>query len=402
MPAASGSYKQIIIKKQTAEGTLPTASGARVVSRTDGVFNLSKEALNNDRIRSDLQPSEARHGVRNVTGNISDHLAPGAATDLLGTALKRVFTAVAPVTGLSVTIAAVANGAYTITRSTGSWFTGGLRIGMGCRLTAGTFNAANLNKTLFVVDLTATVATVLVVNGSALVAEGPIASATLTVPGKYSFMPTTGHVEEVYAVEEWQPDVPYSEVYLDWRPHSSEISIPANGNATIAFAGEGKDLVQHGAARYFTNPTAESNAPVLTGVNGLLRVAGASYCVTSLTINHATPYSGDPCIGRNTREHRFAESPTLSGSFSAYFTDGVLPALFYDETVTSIDLVMSADNSAGCEFLTFSLPRVKVNSADKPGGRGGILRTYNFTASLNPTSGAREVTSLAVHDSLAP
>lgn len=401
MAAASGSYKQIILKKQSAIGTLATATGARVVSRTDGAFNLAKELLTNDRIRSDFQPSESRHGARMVNGNIVDHLAPGNSSDLLGTALKRAFTAVAAISALSLTIAAGAGGTYTVTRSAGSWFTGGLRVGQGCRITAGSVNAANLNKTLFVVGLTATVATVLVANGSALVAEGPITGCTVTVPGKYGYMPTSGHVEEVYTVEEWQPDVPYSEVYLDWRPASTELSVPANGNATLSMTGEGKDLSQRGAARYFTSPTGESTTPVLAGVNGLLRVAGLSYAVTSLSISLGTPYSGDPVLGSNVRPHRFAETPTLTGSFSAYFEDGVLPDLFYDETVTSLDLIMTADNTAACDFMTFSLPRLKVNSADKPGGKGGILRTYNFEGALNPTAGAREVTALAIHDSLA-
>lgn len=400
MPNASGSYKQIVIKKQPTAGTLPGATGARIVSRTDGVFNLAKDVLANDRIRSDLQPSEGRHGVRSVNGNINDHLAPGNSSDLLGTALKRAFAAVSPMTGLSLTIASVAGG-YTLTRSTGSWLTSGLRIGMGIRLTAGTFAAANLNKTLFVTDVTALAATVVAANGSALVPEGPIATATVTVPGKYSFMPTTGHLDEFYTVEEWQPDVPFSEVYTDWRPTSSDFSIPASGNATLSIQGEGRDLAQSGATRYFTSPTPEATTPVLAGVNGLLRVAGAAYAVTSLTFQLATPFSGEACLGENVRKNRFAESPTVTGSFTAYFDGGVLPALFYDETVTSIDLLMTADNTAACEFMTFSLNRVKVNSSDKDSGRGGVLRTYSFTASLPPAAGAREQTTLAIQDSLA-
>jgi hypothetical protein len=51
--------------------------------------------------------------------------------------------------------------------------------------------------------------------------------------------------------------------------------------------------------------------------------------------------------------------------------------------------------------MTFSLNRVKVNSSDKDSGRGGVLRTYSFTASLPPAAGAREQTTLAIQDSLA-
>lgn len=401
MAAASGSYKQVIVKKQPTAGVLPGATGARIVSRTGGVLNMKKELFQNQRIRSDLQPNEDRHGARMVDGSIVDHLAPGASTDFLGSALKRIFTAVTPMSGLSITIAAGSGDTWTLTRAAGSWLTSGLRIGMGARLTAGAFNAANINKTLFVVDVTALVATVLVANASALVAEGPIATATLTVPGKYSYMPLTGHVNEMYTVEEWQPDVPYSEVYTDWRPTSTAIDIPPNGIGNLTIQGEGRDLAQRGAAAYFTTPTAESNSPVLAGVNGLLRVGGVSVPVTSLQVSLGTPYTGDPTLGSYVKAFRFAETPTLTGSFGAYFTDGVLPDAFTDETSMAIDLLLTTSTAAACEFLSFSLPQIKVNSADKSDGKGGVIRTYAFSASANPTAGAREQTALAIHDSLA-
>lgn len=401
MAAASGSYKQIFVKKQVTAGVLPGATGARTVSRTGGVFNLAKDLFQNQRIRSDFQPNEDRHGGRTVNGNIVDHLAPGAVTDFLGSALKRVFTSVADMTGLSVTIASLGGGVYTVLRSTGSYITSGLRIGMGFRLTGAGLNAANVGKTLFVVDLTATLATVIVANGSALVAEGPIATVTLTMPGKYSYMPSTGHVNEMYTVEEWYPDVPYSEVYTDWRIGSCALDIPPTGNANITLQGEGRDLAQKGAAGYFTTPAAESSAAVLAGVNGVLRVGGVIVPVTSLQVNLGSPYTGDPTLGSYVRENRFAETPTLTGSFAAYFTDGVLPTMFADETATSLDLLLTDSSAAACEFLAFSLPRLKLNSADKSDGKGGVIRTYNWSASKNPTAGAREATAFAIHDSLA-
>lgn len=401
MAAASGAYKLVAIKKETTPGALPVAAGARLLTRTGGVFNLAKESYKSNRIRSDMQEAEGRHGVRSVPGTIEDELAPGAVSDLLATAVKRLFTAVAPMSGLSITIAAAGDN-YTLTRAAGSWITSGLRIGMVARLTAGAFNAANLNKNLFVIDLTATVATVMVVNKSSMVAEGPIATATLTVPGRYTFVPESGHIDESYSIEEWQPDVPMSETYVGWKPNSTDIKLPGSGIATISISGEGTDLGQApGAVRYFTSPTAESNTPVLTAVNGVLRVNGVGYCVTNLDFKLDTPYSGEPCVGSNVKRHRFAEGVMVSGSFTAYFEGGTLPALFYDETVTALDVVMSSDNTALSEFLAFSLTRVKVNSADKDSGKGAVMRTYTFTCSPNPTAGAREATTIAIHDSLA-
>lgn len=402
MGAASGSYKQIRIKEQPVAKTLPGATGARIVARTDGVFNLQKQVFTNDRISTRFQPNENRHGVQSSSGNIVDHLSPGHSADLLGAALKRAFSAVAAMTGLSITISAgVEPGTYVVERSAGSWIAGGLRVGMCMRLTAGSFNPANLNKTLAVLDLTATEATVKPANGSAMVAEGPVASATATIPGKYSYLPTSGHVEKMFTVEEWSPDVPYSEVYGDQRVASSVIDIPATGNANLTVQMEGGAMLQHGATVYFTSPTAEPVVPPASGVNGVLRSGGISIPVTSCQINFGTPYSGDPTLGSNTLDFKFAETPTLGGSFSAYFTGGELPTIFYDELATTLDLFMPASSDAACEVISISLPRIKLDSADKPGGKGGVVRTYNFSASENQVVGAREGTAIAIHDTLA-
>jgi hypothetical protein len=96
--------------------------------------------------------------------------------------VRRAFAAVAAITGLSITIAG-SGPTYTVTRAAGSWLTDGVKVGQVGRLTAGSFNAANLNKNL-VICVTATVLTVMPVNGVALVAEGPIAAATWTPPAR--------------------------------------------------------------------------------------------------------------------------------------------------------------------------------------------------------------------------
>jgi hypothetical protein len=403
MPAASGIYKQVAIKKETTYGVLPTATGARLLDRVDASFNLQKQAYESARIRADMQQSDARHGVRTVAGSINDELCPGALSDVIGTLLKRPFAVVSPLTALSITIAAGAGSTWTVTRSAGSWLTSGVRVGQVGRLTAGTFNAANLNKNLFIVGVTALALTVMVANGSALVAEGPIASATFTLPGKYTYIPQTGHVEESYAVEEWFPDVPSSEVYVGWKPAQASIALPPTGMATIGITGEGKDLGRVPATtRYFTSPTGQSVVPVLASVNGVLRVGTAQQlAVTGLTLEIASAYSGEPSVGSNSKYQQFAEGVSVRGSFTAYFEDNVLPSMFYDETITTLDAIFTTDNSAAADFMTFSLNRLKVSSADKADAKGGIVRTYQFTTSINPTAGEREVTTIAVQDSQA-
>jgi hypothetical protein len=79
--------------------------------------------------------------------------------------------------GLSLTIAGT--GPYTITRSAGDFTADGFVAGSTIWLSGSGLNAANKSKRLYVTALTATVATVTVIDGSAMVAEGPIASSTV-------------------------------------------------------------------------------------------------------------------------------------------------------------------------------------------------------------------------------
>jgi hypothetical protein len=123
--------------------------------------------------------------------------------------------------------------------------------------------------------------------------------------------------------------------------------------------------------------------------------------VTGLNVDVAAAFSGDPVVGQNTINTQFAGRVKVSGQFTAYFEDGVLPALFSDESEIGIQVALTASNAANAEFMALSLSRVKLGGADKGDGEGGVVRTYPFTALLNTAGGAHEVTTLAIQDSLA-
>ena len=176
MPAASGVFKQLTYKTELTYGTAPAASGAQSLRRVTSDLNVTKDTYQSNEIRTDQQMQDMRHGVRRVAGTINGELSPGTYADFMAAALRRDFAAMAALTGLSITIAG--SGPYTLTRSAGDFLASGIKKGDIVRLTAGSFNAANLNKNLLVTAMTSTVLTVRVLNGSALVTEGPIASAT--------------------------------------------------------------------------------------------------------------------------------------------------------------------------------------------------------------------------------
>ena len=405
MAQASGVFKQISIKEETTYGTLPTASGAQLLRRVDASFNLTKDTYESNEIRPDLQTADMRHGVRRVSGKLNGELSPGSYAAYLGAVLKRDFAAVTALTALSLTIAG-SGPTYTVTRASGSFLTSGLKIGQVVRLTAGSFAAGNLNKNLFVVDMTALVLTVIVLNASALTAEGPIATATITVPGKTTYVPTSGHTDKSYSIEEWYSDTSRSETFAGCKFSKASFQLPPSGMATLGLDVVGKDLGQTpGSTRYFTSPTAVSSSGVVAAVNGVLRVGGVTMAtVTGLNFDVDAAFSGDPVVGSNVVPTQFAGRVKVTGQFTAYFSDGVLPAAFYDETELGIQVALTTSNDAAAEFLSVSLSRVKVGGADKADGEGGVVRTFPFVALLNNSGGsgtAHEQSTISIHDSLA-
>lgn len=406
MPAASGVFKQVAIKKETTYGVLPTASGAQLLRRVDAAFNLTKDTYESNEIRTDLQVADMRHGINRVTGNVNGELSPGSYAPYLGSLLKRDFVAIAAMTGLSVTIAAAGGGTFTLNRGTGSFLTSGVKVGHVVRLTAGAFNIANLNKNLFVVGVSALLLTVVVLNGSALVPEGPIATATLTLPGKATHVPTTGHTDDSYSVEEWFSDIARSETFSGCKFTQAQVQLPPSGLATLGLTVAGQRMGQAASAvRYFTSPTAQGSSGIAASVNGILRINDTTQlAVTGLNFDINANFSGDGVVGSNFVPQQFAGRLRVTGQFTVYFEDGAMADAFYNESQIGLQVALSTGTEAAADFVSFSMSRVKVGGAEKSDGEGGVVRTFPFTALLNSAGGAgtaHEQTTIAVQDSLA-
>lgn len=405
MTIAQGVNKQIRFKRQTAKGTLAGSSAGQILRRNTSSFELSKDVYTTEsEITSKKQVLSSRHGVRSVNGSVDANLSPGTFSDIVSAILMRDFAAVSAITSLSITIAG-SGPTYTVTRATGDFLAGGIKIGMVVRLTAGTFNASNLNKNLLVTAVTATVLTVLVLNGSTLVAEGPIASATVTVPGKVTYVPDTGHTNVYYTVEEWYPDAAVSERNSDVKFTKADFSLPGSGNAGIKLSAVGLDQAKDTTA-YFTSPTAETSTGTVVAASGALLVNGTAVAVvTDLSISLDNKGAvADGVVGTNVRPDVFTGKVSVSGSFTAYFEGGAIPDLYLNETQTSIVSALAAASDANADFMTFVMSAVKLNSSSPDDGETGLKRTYNFQAIYNSAGGAAlatQATTIQIQDSAA-
>jgi hypothetical protein len=403
--AASGVFKKVARKREVTYGLVPVAASAQLLRRVKSTWDLNKDTYKSNEIRPDLQVYDFRHGVRRLSGKLDGELSPGAYADELSSIVKRDFAAVTPIAGASITIAGTGP-TWTVTRAAGSFLTDGVKIGDVIQLSVGTFNAANISKNLLVVALTATVATVMPLNGVALVAEGPIATSTVTVMGKKTFVPLTGHTNVSYSLEHFYSDISQSEVFSGIRYGKATLNLPPTGIATISLEGVGQNITT-AAAQYFTSPTALTTNAVVAAVNGLLMINGAvSAIVTGASIVIDPVFSGDPVVGSNIVPQQFPGAVDVSGQVTMQFVDNVARDLFINETESSLMVAMTSDNSAAAQFVSFVMSRIKFSGATKDDSDKALIQTLPFQALLNMATGgagqANEATSISIQDSAAP
>lgn len=403
MTTASGMFKTVAYKVESTFGTIPSASSAQLLRRVTSSLELSKDTYQSNEIRPDFQVADFRHGVRKVGGTISGELSPKTYADFFAAALKKDFAAGVSVTGASITVGGTL-GAYTITRAAGSWVTDGVKLGDIGRLTAGAFNANNLNKNVQVYAITATVLTVLTLNGSTMTTEGPIATATFAVTGKKTIVPSTGQTDKSFSVEHFFADVPSSEVFSGCKVSKLSVGLPPTGIATLGVDFMGKDMLPAGT-QYFTSPTAITTTGALAAVNGVVIVNAAPIAnLTGLSFDVSCDQDGQPVVGANTVPFLAAKRVIVTGQATMTFASTTFRDAFVNETECAIAGAFTTDNTAGADFVSFVLPRLKFSGATKDDGEKTLTLTLPFQALLNAGAGngaGYDLTTLGVQDSQA-
>lgn len=405
MAIAQGISKTVAIKKQTALGTAASGTGGQILRREQSTNNLKKDTYGNNEIASHQQDTGKTHGLRSVDAALSGVLSAGTYSTVIASVLRKDFTATTALTGLSITFGGTL-GAYTLT-GTGFLVTSGFKVGDVIRVTAGTSLPADiLNKNLLITALTNTVITVKTLNNSTITVSGTaIAACALTLPGKKSIVPTSGHTKDYWTIEDWQTDISQSELYSDVVFGKLDIGLPSTGNATIAIGGAGINRT-NGAVRILTTPTAETISNPLTAINGLLMVNGGAVAnITGLTINIDGKAAGmGAVVGSNIAPDIQRSTIGVSGSFTAFYQDGTLSTLFDNATQIGLVTVITDNSTASSEFVTFSLSNITLDGDSKDDGDKAIIRTYPFTARINMAGGAalaNDQTIISVQDSLA-
>jgi hypothetical protein len=400
---SQGILKTLAYKKQAGLGTPASGAGGQLLRRETATFSKKKDTYSANEMVSHQQHTGDTFGVGKTDGSINGVLSPATYKDLLASLLRKDLAATAAIAGASFTIAGA--GPYTITRAAGSWLTDGVKIGDVGRITAGTYTGIARDINLLVTNVTALVLTVVVPNGKALSAQGPIASSTFTVIGKKSWTPVSGHTNDYYTFEEWFADLTRSRTWPDTQMQSADISIPATGNVSIGISVLGLSRTK-GAAQVLTAPTAETSTAILAAANSYIMVNGAkTVLATSLSLKiDGQAQHGESVIGSNSISDIVKDSVKVSGTYTLVHDGETTSDLFDNETAVNIIAAVFVDNSDTSEFVTFVMPRVKVFGDDIDDGKKQLVSTYPFTAEINGTGGAALAnlqTTLSMQDSAA-
>ena len=384
MAISQGVSKRVAYKKETNWGELPGATGAKEIRRVTATFNLTKETYESQEIRSDYQVASFSHGVRSVDGSINGELSPGTYSDFIASAVAKDFVAGLTIASVTADIAAavgLGTKAFTVTRSTGSWITNGVRAGMLVQFTGAT-NPENNTNNVLVIGVSALVLTVQVLSDTMLVAES---AATLAVaqPGKQTWAPLTGHTDDSYTFEEWYADIAQSEVYTGNKVGSVAMQLPSTGLVTCDITFMGKNLQQDGTVAYFTTPTAANTEGIFAAVSGAVVVNGVPRAlITSADFTIDRGLEAANVVGSNFAADVFTGRIRVNGNISTYFSDGQFRDYFNDETEISLVFALTNGTEKDAAAMTFAMPRVKLGSDGKQDGEMGITRDHSFVALL--------------------
>lgn len=394
----------LTIADESVWGTAATAGGAsQILRRVSSTLSLNKDVYQSAEVLQSRQIVDSRHGTRRVQGDISGELSPNSYEMLFEAWTRGTWAATTTITEATVAMssATLSISSNVITASAGSFITSGLRIGTIIRLGAG-FAAGNQGKNLRITAMTATSLTVV---GATLTNEaGPLATYSISIPGKSVYVPETGHVNRSFTVEVNYSDIDVSELYTGCRVGRMQIGLPGSGMATSLFGFTGRDMsiLSGASAPYFTSATAATSSGILAAVNGSLLINGTSIAVvTGMELTGELSAQSDAVVGSNYTPDVFLGRAALSGNVTMLLENSTYIDAFINESELSLAAQLNVDNSDATDFFSVFMPRIKLGSATvQRQGEGGIPVSFSFQALKKSAATGHTATTVLIQDSM--
>lgn len=410
MTIANAVNKQVIIGLQSAKGTIATAALATAQKMRFLKFNQNQtnETYSSNELRPDRQVGDVNLGPQAMDGSCSGELSPATYKQFMAAILRQAWQTAATTGALSdVTAATTSGAAGTFTTVGGNFLTSGFKIGDVVRWTgfAGGSAPSNNAHNMLITALTATVMTVLCVDGQAVVNDAAGDSVTCTLAGKKTWTPITGHSEDWFTIEHYFSDLDISECYIDCKLSSMAVKAPASGIPTVDFNILGLDMTPQLAAAspYFSAPLAITTTEAVLSGKALILVQGVKQALaTGIDFDIAGNNSVmAPVLGTNVKPGISDGKVEVKGNISIYFEDVTIRDYFRAGTEVSISVVIPVSDAANADFVAFRIPVAKLTGSSKDGDKE-IIQSIPFSAKFNSAGGtslASTATTMCIQDS---
>ena len=392
MTIAYNINKKVVIATQTAKGTIAAVDAASAQLLRFQKFNQDQtnETYMSDEIRPDRQVGDVNIGPQDGNGACNGELTPETYELFEAAVLRKVFVAGSSDAGNVLVAAAATSGAAgTFTRSDGggSWLTDGFKLGDVVQQTGWTTDGVPNNTHNFLITaLTATVMTVLGIDGTPPAAKAVGDPVTTTVKGQKCWIPATGHTEDWFTIEHNYSDVDLSEVFWDCKPTSMAIKAPATGIPTVDFNILGLQMTAKasGDAPYFTGPAVITTTEAVHSGKAVVLVSGVEQTLAT-GIDFEIVGSNQvmaPVIGTNVKPGISDGRVEIKGNLSILFEDDTIAGYYRAGTEVSIFVILPVSDAAAAAFVAFTIHVAKLTGTAKDGDNG-IVQSIPFTAKFN-------------------
>lgn len=397
MPIQRGIAREIRYKKAASYGTLPGASGAQVIRRVQGAFDLQKPPFGSQEQRSSQQRGFMRTGQRSIVGQVSGELSPGTYKDWMKSALRQGAADLTFATTGAITTVTATIGAPHFVRASGSYITDGFKVGDIVYWTGWTTGGVTNNSKFYrITALTATQMTVALINdataGVAAKASGD--SVTCRVAGRKMMTPSTFNTQsrDYYFCEMWNAEINQSEMADSVSINSMQISMPPNGITQIGFGFVGRDLITAGA-QYFTSPTGQTSTDLITSLTGSARFIGGGFTsdmltITSLTTTLNNDISAPNVAFNQTRPDNFPGILTVSGQGTILFENANIRDAFVNETDLGLIIVVQDGPGTFDDAIVLKIDKCRIATRSINDNPKEITESFTFEVLENPTGGA--------------
>lgn len=387
---------------EPAPGTDPAATGGQILRHVSHNLSLTKEEYVGDEVRTDKQRPMAKHGTRRVPGTINGLLSPLTQSELFEAVLGGTWSGAAVEADQSDLVSVSASSA--LSRFT---FGGGNPVSLGFRV-GDILRFSNLSDD----DNNGKNFAILAFGGSnnreVTVYPAPDthtadSSFSLTTVGRSLIMPSSAHVKRKFAVEVYNSDGDIARLFTEGRFSGFDLSIAPNQDAQVNFTGLWRNRVVYdgGDAPFFTAPSAVTDTDIISSMDGLLRMNGATVAiVTGLSINfNRAPTAPAQLHTQGLTPGILLANAIVTGSFTVFLQDRTFLDAFDEAAEFELLAYLPASNGLAPDAISIYLPRIKINSNNETTVEGAKAIECGFTAAryLGSSAGV-ESTSIRITD----